>query len=866
MKELGLLFGNTAQAAATTLAAFFMGLVVGARYWGRKAALVTKPLRTYALLEAGVAASALLYFLLMDGYRAMYPSLFQALGTHPSALLVMKFVLGTTLLFPASFFMGGTLPMMGQHLIRKPGALGSMGSLLYGTNTLGAVLGALAAGFYLPRRFGLTNAYFVAVAITTGVALLAFRLGRQAPRGTSSAATESGRRNRGRVQSVLSSPRAVETLAFFSGFAALSLQVLWTRMFAQVLQNSVYTFSIVLVTFLASLVLGACLAHCLIRSHFEPPGVLLVLLATSAVLVAATPFVFYWLTSGIGYFGGERDFGSYVVGAFGTVAFVMLLPGIAVGTMFPYLLRLAEPFVRNVGRTMGDLTAANMVGAVVGALIAGFVLLDVFGLWGGIRLVAAAYFAVGLVVMSGQKIESRTIRLLPAGGVLLLTSILDPSNLPVVKVDPLERGESLLQVWEGSSGIVSVVRDKTSLTMKLDNDYSLGGTGAALSEERQAHLPLLVHPNPKSVFFLGMGTGITAGAALQHRVERLVVSELEANIVEASRTFFRPYVHGLFDDERVTIVADDGRNYLFGGADTFDVIVSDLFMPWKAGVSNLYTREHYLTARARLRQRGIYVQWLPLYQMSQKEFGVIARTMLDVFPQVTLWRGTMAPAWETVALLGYRDATALDPGALRRRLQGLGELGMGERLAENSNAETSRLQRTGIPDLLLHYCGNLTAATRLFDEYPVNTDDRPVIEYEAPITHREGRAGSTPWFVGQPLAALLTELLKESPPETDPYLERLSAEDRRSVRAGLALYMARFLDEAGDPRAAWKAMEEFQRLYAADEERGTNVSEAEQSRQELEQLIETYEERIRALREHLRQVGRASSETDSKNE
>ena len=163
----------------------------------------------------------------------------------------------------------------------------------------------------------------------------------------------------------------------------------------------------------------------------------------------------------------------------------------------------------------------------------------------------------------------------------------------------------------------------------------------------------------------------------------------------------------------------------------------------------------------------------------------------------------------------------------------------------------------------MHYCGNLGAARQLIETYPLNIDDRPIIEYEAPITHRRGRAGATSWFMGQPLVAFLMELVGASPPESDPHLERLSAVDRRSVRAGLALHVARFLDESGDARAAWAAMEEFQRLYAPEQGGGTSESETEQSRRELEQLIETYEERIRALREHIEELEQTPPDSES---
>ncbi len=857
MKELGLLFGNTSQAAATTLAAFFLGLVAGARFWGRRAGGLSKPLAAYALLEAGVSLSALAYFLLLDLYHAVYAPLFQALGDQPALFLAVKFLLAMVVLFPPSFFMGGTLPMMSQHLVRSPETLGRMASVLYAVNTLGAAFGAFAAGFVLPRELGFARSYVVAMAVTAAVAVLAWALS------STTAATESAPPERAvDAEEIVSdlSREGIRALAFFSGFAALSLEVLWTRMFAQVFQNSVYTFSTILVTFLLALALGAALASWLIRRGREPIFLLFAILTASALLVATTPFVFNWMTNGLEYFGGGSSFGGYIIGSFWCAASVMLVPGILLGTLFPYLLRLAEPFSRDAGRTVGDLAAINTVGAVVGSLVAGFVLLDLFGLWASIRLVAAAYFCAALLVAHKVEIERKLVRTVPLGGLLLLVSFLDPSRLPIVKVDPLEKGESILEVWEGSAGIISVIRQPASIAIKMDNDYSLGGSGASVYEEGQTHLPLLLHPQPDSIFFLGMGTGITAGAALVHPVERVVVSELGADVVEAARTYFEPYVHGLFEDPRARVVAEDGRNYLLGTSERFDVIVADLFMPWKAGVGSLYSLEHYEVARDRLKDGGLYVQWLPLYQMSREELGVVARTMCEVFPLVTLWRGTIAPGWETVALVGHRDAAPLDRDAIERRLAESGNIALEAQRVDSGDGTDADVARFAFRDVLLQYSGNLSAAEKLFRAYPVNTDDRPFIEYNAPVTHRRGRANETSWLVGKELVELLAELWIAAPPENDPYLREMSPTELGHVRAGLSLHVAQVLDHAGDGGGAFRALEEFNRLYATGDAT-SGAGELEQNRDELQELIQGYEERVRALREHLDELDEGTART-----
>ena len=133
--------------------------------------------------------------------------------------------------------------------------------------------------------------------------------------------------------------------------------------------------------------------------------------------------------------------------------------------------------------------------------------------------------------------------------------------------------------------------------------------------------------------------------------------------MKASRKHFAPYVNGLFEDPRAVVIPEDGRNHLLGSGETYDVIVADLFNPWKAGTGGLYTREHYRVARDRLAPGGLYAQWLPLFQLSQDEFGIIARTMLEVFPQVTFWRGNFRAGKPIALLVGRTDDAPLDPAS-----------------------------------------------------------------------------------------------------------------------------------------------------------------------------------------------------------
>jgi len=711
-------------------------------------------------------------------------------------MLGARLLLALAVLFPPAFLMGGTFPVLGQLRIRSAAELGRVGASLYGINTAGAILGAAAAGFWLPRALGFDGAYAVALAVSAGVGAVAVRASRPA----GAAETEPARVKPETAAAV--SPTGA-ALAFLSGLLALALEVAWIRMFAQVLQNSVYTFATVLVLFLTGLALGAGLANRLARRELPPVPVLGALLLAAGIATAATPFLFDAATGGLGYVGAGRSWSAYMAAVLATAIAVLAVPATLVGAIFPYLLRFEEREGVAPGSAIGALVAWNTSGAILGSAGAGFLLLPLLGLWGTHRLLAAAYLLATLAVAArlGRRAHSegtvggRGLAVAAAGGLLGLLTVADPTALPVVGLSP-EEGERVLEVREGPYGVVAVVEDDRSRRIKVNNYYSLGGTGSAEHERNQALLPLMLHPEPDSVFFLGLGTGITAGAALHHPVKRLVVAELVPGVVRAAERHFRSHTNGLFEDPRAEVVAEDGRNHLAGLPDRYDVIVSDLFVPWKAGVGSLYSLEHFRTVRSRLRPGGIFVQWLPLYQLTRGEFEIVARTLLEAFPEVLVWRGDFFATRPILALVAAEAGLRLDPDAIERG---------GRRFARRPDLPGYVFDAVTLP----FYAGNLGRSRSLIPPGPLNTDDRPFIEYLAPVSHRRARAGEAEWFVGRELVTFLEELHRRVPPDEDPFLARLTAEQRRYVRAGLAYHRGSVLRHEGRERAARREFRRF---------------------------------------------------------
>lgn len=765
LRELSLLFGNSSQAMATTLAAFFFGIGLGGQYWGNYAKTSQQPLRLYAMLEFGVAIWALGYYQVIDLYAWIYPYLFTQFGAESQWFLLLKFSLSVLLLLPATFFMGGTLPIMSRYVVANDSEVGEKVAVLYGVNTLGAMLGVFLASFYLPSILGYNQTYLLAIGLTMLVACIAYLTSRELTR---QLRVEQSAEN--------SDLRKGDLLfAFASGVLILALQVLWARMFAQVLQNSIYTYAIILMAFLFSLAVGSLLVRGLLLYTSKADEILFFCLLVGGMWVAATPQIFLNYTDGLHFIGADLGWRAYVFEVVWLAIVIMVPPLVLLGMVFPILIKLGERQGSYETALVGHLLAANTAGAVVGSLMAGFIILDQIGLWSGIRLTAVLYLLLALAKLNFEHVRHPAWFYGPALGLVLAVSIWDSAKLSAVRIDPVNDQESLLELWEGSGAHVAVVQNQQHRKLKLNNYYTLGGSASLLLESLQARLPMLLHEHAKAVYILGLGTGITAGAVTEFNVDKVVVTELVPEVVAAAEKYFSEYNNNIFFDPRVSIVAEDGRNYLRATDEQFDVIISDLFVPWKAGAGSLYTQEHYQNVAKRLHEDGLFMQWLPAYQLSEMEFHIILQTMATVFPQVTLWRGDFSALRPIVGLLGQKNRHSLS----------------------SESVNLTKALNHDMP-LLSYYIGSFPQLEKQITAVGLNTDDKPLIEFASPQTQRQTKSGQASWLVGEQLLGLMQHF----DTETDYYLSGITAALKKLPLAGLHLQTAQIYRYQGKLKSA----------------------------------------------------------------
>ncbi|HEX8634166.1 MAG TPA: fused MFS/spermidine synthase [Pyrinomonadaceae bacterium] len=779
------LFGATTPAISATLSAIFLGFAVGNAVVGSRSARWRRPLRIYGMLEIGIGLTVLLVAPLLGLYEHLYPVVYARFSAYPVAFVLVKTCLAAAALFMPAFLMGGTLPLLAQAFVSAPRKLGEIGGGVYAANTFGATLGALSVPFYLLPSFGANRSYLAAATANFLIGALAIRLDRSARGATAGVEPEPELRPQPAKGTVRASPaRTPVALAFLSGALVLALEVLWTRMLAQVHENSIYSFAVVLAVFLAGLAVGAVIARVFIRRGWNPEKLLGLAWVGAGVCVFGSPPLFYFLTDGLRF---VNEFGSRSnLVTLGFAVSVMFLPTCLAGMILPLLLEMiANTRKGAAGALLGRLLAFNTAGAIIGPLVATYAVLPALGLWVGIAAAGVLMIAAGESALRGLFETKFVAARRTATALLLLALVLggNPFTLPRAQVKR-DGNERLIHLAEGSHGIVAVLETHDDRWMLLNNFYTLGGTASAVEERQQARIPLLLHPAPRQVAFLGLGTGITAGGALLPTVDNLVALELVPEVVTTAKDYFAEANLGLLTDRKAEVINEDARIYLKAGGKKFDVIVGDLVVPWRSGESSLFTREHFETARHALAPGGIYCQWLPLYQLSEEQLRIIVATFLDVFPQATLWRGDFFPDAPALALIGHTAPNGIDARLVDQTAQ---------QLKPWSAPGTPLLAAPG--GLWLFLVGALDPADPQFATARRNRESEPWIELLSPSARPGAPRAASSRFVGEGLYRFM-ERVRAHPVNNSP-LARLSPEQLTWRDSGAILWEASMLLSAG---------------------------------------------------------------------
>jgi spermidine synthase len=715
LRLLSLVFGVTVHAASAVLASFMAGLALGSLAAGRLADRVRNPLRWFAAAEAGVALSALATPQLLSASERLYTDLYPALAESPRLLTAARFLCSFAVLVIPTVLMGATLPLVVRSSLARVERLGERVSLLYASNTGGAIAGTLLAGFYMIGELGISATFRIAAAVNLLVCLIAGAVSFVVRR---PAAVDARRRSLGLdlapdAPPEPDDPDRVRTLVLaafaISGAASLALEIIWFRVLVLFVPATIYAFSTMLATFLTGIAAGSALITPLMRRRRNWSRVLaIVQLATALAILLSLRLLSET------YQAGWRTSGTVQASAVAVFPATLLM-----GIAFPIGIRLyagaGAEASRHVAKRLGVLYSVNVCGAIVGAIAAAFVLLPVLGSRMSLLVVAFMYVVAGLMLLAGApRLRLRvTVGTAVAGVAAFAAAAINlPDPFDVVQARRY-RGERLVWREEGVQTTVSVhVGPKDRRVLYLDGLHQANSSAEMTRVHAEiGHLPMALHVDPKDALVVGLGGGITAGAVSTHEAAVDVV-ELSQAVVRGS-DWFRDVNHDVLRRPNVRLRVDDGRNYLMLTSKQYDVVTADLIQPIHAGAGNLYSVEYFRLARAVLKREGLMLQWIG--HRSDAQYKLIMRTFLDVFPHTTLWaNGSL--------MVGATEPLRIDREGFERKLRRPG-----------TRAALAAAGLGGFDALLARYTAGPEELRRLVGAGPVLSDDRPMTEYHRSI-------------------------------------------------------------------------------------------------------------------------------------
>lgn len=747
-KYLALIFGGTAHAHTLVLATFMGGLALGNFLFGKLADRTRDPLLQYVRMEIGIGLCAALTPLLFMFSKNIYLSAAYSFSLDYFSIVILKFIIGALIMLPPTILMGGTLPMISKFLIRSSLVRGEKIAQLYYINSLGAVLGTILAGFYLIYTFGLNfsvtiAALFNVLPATAIYILQTFVKNAGYPE---QAAPEAVTAQAPHTQEIFSGKLVKIALIaiFLSGFAAMLYEVAWIRLLSVILGSSTYSFSLMLAAFISGITIGSYIVHknmSRIKSTFFAFGICEILAGLS--LLAGLPFYdrlpFIFLQLSSFFLRTPQTFVLYSFIKFALCFLVMLPPTIFLGMTLPLVSKIASGRLEILGRKIGNVFALNTLGNILGALVVGLVMLPALGIQSTLEVGVIASLIIGCAILLADPKFSRRLKYSLAGScvvIFLIYRLATPSwnsalftvqvfrlsgnaeTLTFKEFCELANRKKVLFYKDGFDTTVAVTENQETRTLYVAGKADASTTVDMPTQMLSAHLPLILRPQSKQLLIVGLGSGVTCGAALAHPVEAIDLVEISSSVVEAN-SFFAKANRNALADPRVRLHIEDARTFLQTNRKKYDLIMSEPSNPWMSGVSSLFTTEYFTDCLDHLNDGGLMLQWIQIYDMDDETYEIVLNTFRSVFPYSTLWSTGVSDSF----LIGSKEKIDFDSAQSRDRVNSA--------LVEK---DLARINMKGLFTVLsLQLAGDKTLATELKQGTPPNSDYFPLLEYRAPI-------------------------------------------------------------------------------------------------------------------------------------
>lgn len=664
---LQLAIGSTAVSLGVLLATFMGGLFLGSIALPRLRLAGKHPLRVYAAIEAGIGALGLLVLFVFPLIDRVYVT---AVGYGLPGMLLRAFIAAICML-PSTILMGASLPAIVRWVERTPRGVAWWG-LLYGGNTVGAVVGCLAAGFYLLRLYDVEIATYVAVAINLAVAAISYMLA-QRP----SDVTEPAEALAAGTGESSESLWPIYVAIAISGMCALGAEVVWTRLMGMLLGATVYVFSVILAVFLIGLALGSTAGSVVLRWVRPRPA-----LGWCQVLLAfAVAWTAYAITGSLPYWPALLNTGPWKTMGLDVVRcmYAILPPALLWGASFPFAFAAAAPSGRESGRLVGGVYAANTLGAIAGALTVSLALIPWIGTQQTQRLLLLASWLGAAVVLAPYAKRHRSKAAAFGLTVSLVLAVIVAWRVQKIPGEVIAYGRRVATAMGVSNIIYTAEGRNSSLAVAYDQDGALEidvnghveATNQPFDMKLQrmvGHLPALLHPDPRSILGIGFGAGVSAGTFTRYPgIQKITVCEIEPRIPPTTTKYFAKENYRVMLDPRTHIVYDDARHFVRTTTEKFDIIASDPLDVFVKGTAALYSKEYFEAVKRHLNPGGMFTLYVPLYETDLATIKSEVATFMEVFPHGTLWANTRQGEGYDMVFMGQAEPLKINLDEVQRR-------------------------------------------------------------------------------------------------------------------------------------------------------------------------------------------------------
>ncbi len=643
----GLAFGNSVWAAALILSSFMAGLALGNALAASLRIRRWRSLHLYAVLEGLVAVFGCTIVFGLPVLGDWMRPVWQTLWSYQPTLLALRFIVSFLILLVPTTAMGLTLPVIIEDPALRQTNFGRVIGFLYGSNTLGAVVGALLGEAYLIGAFGLRGTGLFAGLASCVAAAMALLLAR------SSGDMSLHSKFPLRLDASYRAPWRLLLVSFGTGCILLCLEVVWFRFLRLYIASSPTTFAIMLAVVLAGIGFGGIVAGVIHRGSGRLNDLLpvLLLLAAIAALLSYLLFPERLAQTRTGVF----DLSWRVVAL---LSLALMFPvAFLSGILFPSLVASVQTSVGDRMNSTGITTLFNTTGAAAGPLLASFVLLPGVGYQWSLLLCTAGYLLLSVMASErsswsvGQPVGRLTLAL--CAGAILLMAILpyhraeshfSHASKPY-EID--EHGNVLAHVVkriEGTSDTLQLLRrdlfGEPYYYRLLTNDFSMSATNPRNQRYMRlfAYLPLAFRPESEDVLLLCYGCGVTADALLHGpNVKRMDAVDISKEVFALANFYSGINYSNPLRDPRVHAVVQDGRFFLQASPQQYDIISGEPPPPKVMGAVNLYTSEFFRLMHSRLKEGGIATFWLPINQLKVDEAKTILRAFHDAFANASVW-------------------------------------------------------------------------------------------------------------------------------------------------------------------------------------------------------------------------------------